>query len=112
MREQMMSNMREHLIALNDIQSALANREYEKAAGIAKLHMGMSSPAGHHASHLAPFMPREMQQIGTSMHHAASRFAVLVAQETAVDQDIPRALRSLAEVTQQCVACHAAYRVH
>jgi cytochrome c556 len=44
------------------------------------------------------------------MHHAASRFAV-TAQEAAVTGDLARALGGLAEVTQQCVACHAAYRL-
>ena len=44
------------------------------------------------------------------MHHAASRFAI-VAQEAAVTNDLPRALAALAEVTQQCTACHAGFRL-
>jgi len=44
------------------------------------------------------------------MHHAASRFAV-TSQEAAVTDDLRRALEGLAEVTRQCVACHAGYRL-
>ncbi len=51
-----------------------------------------------------------LQDIGTGMHHAASRFAV-VAQEANVTRDPSHSLRALSEVTQQCVACHAGYRL-
>jgi hypothetical protein len=71
----------------------------------------MSSLASHGAAHMATYMPEPMQAIGTQMHRAASRFA-LIAQEASVDRDLPRALKSLSAVTQQCVACHAAYRIH
>jgi cytochrome c556 len=70
----------------------------------------MSSLEAHGASHLAGFMPQGMQDIGTAMHKAASRFAV-TAQEAGVTRDLPRALGALSEVTTQCVACHAAYRL-
>lgn len=63
------------------------------------------------ASHMAPHMPQAMREIGTGMHRAASRFAV-AAQEAAVTGDTRRALGGLAAVTRQCVACHAAYRIH
>ena len=55
-------------------------------------------------------MPQDMQATGTAMHHAASRFA-LVAQEVAVTRDLAQPLKALSEVTAQCVACHAAYRL-
>jgi cytochrome c556 len=58
----------------------------------------------------AGFMPQGMQDTGTTMHQAASRFAV-AAQEAAVTRDLPRALGALSQVTQQCVACHAGYRL-
>jgi hypothetical protein len=70
----------------------------------------MTSLALHGARHMAPLMPTGMQAIGTAMHHAASRFA-LVAQEAPVSGGLPRALGALAEVSRQCVACHASYRL-
>ena len=60
---------------------------------------------------MAPRMPKAMQDIGTEMHKAASRIAV-VAQEAAVDGNLKKAVTALAKVTGQCVACHAAYRAH
>jgi cytochrome c556 len=59
---------------------------------------------------MAGFMPAGMQEIGSAMHRSASRFAV-TAQDAAVTRDLPRALAALSEVTAQCVACHAAYRL-
>jgi cytochrome c556 len=55
-------------------------------------------------------MPKPMQDIGTAMHRAASRFAH-VAEEAAVRRDLRPALQALSKVTQQCVACHAGYRL-
>ena len=60
---------------------------------------------------MAPFMPKPMQDIGTRMHKAASQFA-LVAQDTGADGNVSRAVGALSRVTEQCVACHAAYRAH
>ncbi|HET9700116.1 MAG TPA: hypothetical protein VFP70_04260 [Burkholderiales bacterium] len=110
-RDHMMANMREHLLAVSEIHEALAAGAFDRAADVAENRLGMSSLRSHGASHMAPHMPEAMRDIGTGMHRAASRFAV-AAQEAAVTGDMRRALGSLAEVTRQCVACHAAYRVH
>ncbi len=110
MRTHMLANMRDHLLTLQEIQSRLAAGEYDAAAGIAEKRLGMGSLESHGASHMAGFMPKGMQETGTAMHHAASRFAV-TAQDAAVTRDLPRALGALSEVTAQCVACHASYRL-
>lgn len=111
MAAHMMSNMRDHLQALTDIQRALGAGEYQRAADIAEARIGLSSLAAHGASHMAPLMPRPMQEIGTQMHQAASQFALL-AQDTGASGDLARAVGGLARITEQCVTCHAAYRVH
>lgn len=111
MRAHMLGNMRDHLAALTEIQDAIAVGAYDQAADIAETRIGMSSIEAHHAAQLAPYMPKQMQAIGTQMHKAASQFA-LVARETAVDGNVKRMVGALGEITQQCVACHAAYRVH
>ena len=110
MRTHMLANMRDHLTAIQEIQASLAVGEYDAAAEIAEKRLGMSSLGTHGASHMAGFMPKGMQETGTAMHQAASRFAV-ISQETAVTRDLPRALGALSRVTAQCVACHAAYRL-
>ena len=108
MQEHMLANMRDHLAALGEIQTALAKGKYNQAADIAEQRIGMSSLQSHGASHMAPYMPKAMQDIGTHMHRAASRFA-RTAQEAAVNNDLPRALGALGELTRQCVACHASF---
>jgi hypothetical protein len=107
MKTHMLGNMRDHLQALSEIQTALANGQLDKAGDIAESRIGMSSLASHDAAHMAPFMPQGMQDIGTEMHHAASRFAM-----TSSEGDLPRALDALSRVTAQCVACHMSYRVN
>jgi hypothetical protein len=107
MKTHMLGNMRDHLSALHEIQTALAQGEFEKAGDIAEQRIGMSSLVSHNAAHMAPFMPKGMQAIGTEMHHAASRFALI-----AKEGDLVKSLDALTKVTQQCVACHTTYRVN
>jgi hypothetical protein len=111
MQQHMLANMRDHLLAIAEIQDALANGEFDHAADVAERRIGMSSLAAHGAAHMAPYMPQPMQAIGTQMHRAASRFA-LIAQEVSVDGDLTRALKGLSGITRQCIGCHAAYRIH
>lgn len=111
MRDHMLENMRDHLLALTEIQQYLALEEYEKASTVAETRLGMSSLGGHGASHMARFMPAAMQQIGTQMHKAASRFATIV-QEGGLEGSTPKIAEGLAVVMQQCVACHSSYRVY
>ena len=111
MRLHTIASMRDHLQALQEIDVALAKSDFDAAARVAEQRLGMSSLELHGASHIAPFMPQGMQDIGTRMHRAASRFAV-EAQNAGVSGDVRPALAALGAVMQQCVACHAAYRLH
>jgi len=106
MQQHMMSNMRDHLVSINEILINIANGQLDQAAEVAESRLGMSSLKLHRASHMARFMPEGMQQAGTSMHRAASRFA-LKAQEGEV---LP-AYNALSKVTSACVACHSSYRI-
>jgi len=106
MQQHMMSNMRDHLVAINEILISMTKGDFEKAAEIAEYRLGMSSLESHGASHMAKFMPEGMRQAGTAMHKAASRFA-LKAQE----EDVSSAYNALSEVTSACVACHSGYRI-
>lgn len=111
MVQHMLSNMRDHLLAITEIQRALGEGDFQRAGDVAEQRIGLSSLESHGASHMAPFMPKAMQDIGTQMHRAASQFA-LVAQETGADGNAARAIGALSRVTEQCVACHAAFRAH
>ncbi len=106
MQSHMMSNMRDHLVVINEILINIANGQLDDAAEVAESRLGMSSLKSHGASHMAKFMPEGMRQAGTSMHRAASRFA-LKAQEG----DVLPAYNALSEVTSACVTCHSGYRI-
>jgi cytochrome c556 len=111
MRLHTITSMRDHLLSLQEIDVALSKNDFDKASRIAEQRLGMSSLEPHGAAHIAPFMPQGMQDIGTAMHRAASQFAV-EAQNASVGNDLRPALAALGTVMQQCVACHAAYRLH
>ncbi len=109
MRIHTLANMRDHLLAVSEIQTALAQGEFDKAGEIAEQRLGMSSLGVHGAHKVGQFMPESMQDMGTAMHRTASRFAV-IANDAAVSGDVKPALAALSRVTQSCVACHRAFR--
>ena len=106
MRHHMLSNMRDHLAAIDEILVRLGNGELEKAAETAEHRLGMSSLDSHDASHMARFMPKGMREAGTNMHKAASRFAL-----TAQEGELESTYTALSKITSACVACHSAYRL-
>jgi cytochrome c556 len=110
MRLHTIASMRDHLLALQEIEEALSRHDFDRAAAVAETRLGMTSLEAHGAAHLAPFMPAGMQELGTGLHHAASRFAV-EAQNASVSHDLRAPLAALSDVMRQCVACHAAYRL-
>lgn len=110
LRVHTLANMRDHLLAITEIQDQLARGAYDKASEIAEQRLGMSSLRLHGAHEVAQFMPQGMQDAGSAMHRSASRFA-LVAKDASVTGDLKGSVAALAEVSRTCVACHAAYRI-
>ena len=111
MKEHMLSNMRDHLLAIEEITRNLADEQYDKAAEIAEKRLGMSSLDSHGASHMGQFMPKEMRNIGSNMHQAASVFS-LAAKDAELEGGLNKAFLALSKVMQHCVACHSAYKIH
>lgn len=110
LREHTLANMRDHLLALQEIQSALAKADYDGAAEVAEQRLGMSSLGLHGAHAVARYMPQGMQDAGTAMHRSASRFAI-AARDAAATGDVKPPLDLLSQVMGACVACHAGYRL-
>ena len=105
MQQHQLANMRDHLAAINEILLNMGNNDLDKAAEIAESRLGMSSLTTHNASHMAQFLPKEMAAIGTSMHKAASQFALKAEEGEALP-----AYQALQKVTAACVACHTSYK--
>ena len=104
-----LANMRNHLLALQEITKALASEQTDAAAKIAESRLGMSSLHSHGAHDVAKHMPQAMQHIGTVMHRAASRFAI-EAKTSGVTGN-STALSALGEILSACNACQSAYRL-
>jgi len=108
--EHTLANMRDHLQTLQEIQLQLGMGHPDVAAGIAEARLGLSSLELHGAADVAKHMPQGMQDAGSAMHRAASRFAI-AAQDASVTGDLKPVFAGLAEITAQCVGCHAGYRL-
>lgn len=106
MQQHMLSNMRDHMVAIDEILKNMSAGHLDRASEVAEARLGMSSLESHGATHMARFMPAGMRRAGTEMHRAASRFA-LKAQEG----EPSSAYAALTEVTSACVACHSGYRI-
>src|SRR3569833_4705070 len=112
-REHMLGNMRDHLVTLDQILGAVANAKFDDAAKLAESRLGMSSLTSHDAAHMAPFMPKPMQDMGTAMHRAASRL-VIVLQDASVTpnaESMQKVAGAMHAVTTACTSCHASYRL-
>src|SRR5512139_515198 len=58
LRTHTLANMRDHLLALGQIQEALARADFDAAADIAEERLGMSSLQTHGAHEVALYMPK------------------------------------------------------
>ncbi len=110
LRRHTLANMRDHLATLQQIEQALGRGEFDRAAEISEHRLGLSSLELHGAHDVAQYMPPAMQDIGTGMHKAASRFSI-AATNAGASGDVRGAIEALSAVTAQCVACHSAYRL-
>jgi hypothetical protein len=110
LRAHTIANMRDHLLAVSQIQDAMGKGAFGEAAKIAEERLGMTSLKLHGAHEVSKYMPQGMQDAGTAMHRGASRFAIEV-QNSSATGDLKPALAALAQTTQACVACHAGYRL-
>ncbi len=128
MRQHILANMRDHLQALSEILTATSSSNYAEAARIANTRLSMDSPAAEGCNdvdapstpqmskplsmdhQMSQFMPEGMRKIGLEMHQSAGDFAVQAAMASKTGNAKP-ALAALSRVTQQCTACHAAYKV-
>lgn len=110
LKEETLANMRDHLLAIQEITAYLADRQFDAAADVAETRLGMTSLQRHGAHEVAKYMPAGMRQIGHGMHQAASQFAT-AAKDAGVTGDTGAALRALATMQSSCVACHAGYQL-
>ena len=123
-----LANMRGHLKALADTMDAFARKKYAEAADIADKQLGMGSQGAigcqmkdmgmmpmsdtAHLDHqMSLLMPEKMRELGQNMHRAANEFAAKARDADKDNKNAASAAIALARIPQQCVACHASYRM-
>ena len=123
-----LTSMREHLMAISEILTAMSEAKYSKAAMIADSKLGLDSPSAEGCKsesdagnlqmstppsmdhQMSSLMPEGMRSIGLAMHTSASVFAA-EARKIKRSGSPKTAFVALSKVTQYCVACHASYRL-
>jgi hypothetical protein len=96
-------NMRDHLVAVQEIVGALAVDDFgaiEKAAS----RIGFSEQMGQMCTHMGAGAPGFTEQ-ALAFHHTADRIG-----EAARKHDKKRVVAELSATLQTCTACHAAWR--
>lgn len=96
-------NMREHLVAVQEIVAALATDDFaalEKSAG----RIGYSDQMGQMCEHMGAAAPGFTEQ-AMAFHRTADRIA-----DAARARDRSRVLSDLGATLQTCTACHAEWK--
>jgi len=96
-------NMREHLLAVQEIVTALAAEDYpaiERAAG----RIGFSEQMGQMCAHMGAGAPGFTEQ-AVAFHHTADRITA-----AAKARDRGAVLTEFAATLQACTACHAVWK--
>jgi Cytochrome C' len=105
-QEALKATMREHLVVLEAIVSALARQDYNTAASVAHLELGFPK---HHDAMLregGASLPKHYQELAMAHHQAAEELAGAIAAK-----QMAPILRQLSKTIQACTACHNAYRL-
>lgn len=106
----LLADMRDHLAALEQVQTLLGQGDTAGAAKLAESRLGVSAQGKPGSPQIGRFVRAAMREIGREMHQSASRFANLAA-NVPPGGDLRPAIAALADVSRQCVGCHAGYRI-
>jgi len=105
-QEALKTTMREHLVAIQAIVSALAAGDFDKAAAVAHLELGF--PKHHEAMQRERGMalPKHYQELAMAHHQAAEELATAIA-----TREMAPILQRLDRTIRACNACHDAYQM-
>jgi hypothetical protein len=96
-------NMRDHLLAVQEIVRAVASDDFaaiERAAG----RIGFSEETGQMCTHMGAAAPGFTEQ-GLAFHHTADGIAV-----AARERDRVRVLEQLGATLETCTSCHSSWK--
>lgn len=108
-RESLRQEMRDNLLAINEILTLVAADKIKEAGDVAEQKLGVSAQGKNRSlpfeARPGPHMPPAMHALGMDGHKAASEFA-----KAARAGERDRALTLLPNLTSACVACHFSWR--
>lgn len=96
-------NMRDHLVAVQEIVVALGTKDFaaiEKSAG----RLGYSEQMGQMCSHMGAGAPGFTEQ-ALNFHHTADKIG-----DAAKKHDSDAVLKALSETLSTCTTCHASFK--
>lgn len=96
-------NMRDHLVAVQEVVMALASDDFAAAERAAQ-RIGYSEQTGHMCNHMGKGAPGFTEQ-ALRFHHAADRIGA-----AAREGDRTEVLKELGTTLQACTACHASWK--
>jgi hypothetical protein len=96
-------NMRDHLVAVREIASALAKRDFAAVAA-ASQRIGYSESMGRMCTHMGQGAPG-FTEAALAFHRAADEIAVAARQH-----DSQGVLSALGQTLEHCTSCHATYK--
>lgn len=96
-------NMRDHLLAIQDIITALAQDDFEEIERAAR-RIGFSEAMGQMCTHMGAGAEGFTEQ-ALAFHHTADRVSV-----AARERDRARVLTELSSTLKTCTGCHAAWK--
>lgn len=108
--ETLRQEMRDNLVALNEILTLTVSGKVKEAGLVAEKKLGTSVMGQHRDKPLearpGPHMPAAMHDVARQGHQTASAFAAIAA-----TGNREKALAALPSLNNACVGCHLAFRV-
>lgn len=102
MKQHQLSNMREHLDAVNSIIGLMSENKFEDASKIAHSKLGLTPEMQKMCS---MFGNEKFMALGLAFHKSGDDLGVALK-----SKDVNVSLRALNKTMQYCVDCHASYR--
>jgi len=102
MKQHQLSNMREHLDAINSIVALMLENKFEDASKVAHTKLGLTPEMQKMCS---MFGNEKFMTLGMAFHKSGDDLG-----DALQTKDVNTSLRALNKTMQYCVTCHAAYR--
>ncbi|MDH4286893.1 MAG: cytochrome C [Gallionella sp.] len=102
MKQHQLSNMREHLDAINSITGLMAENKFAEASKIAYSKLGLTPEMQKMCS---MFNNEKFMEMGMAFHKSGDALG-----DALKTKNMNASLRALNQTLQYCVQCHAAYR--